>query len=531
MQRLIGISLRATVFFGSAVVFLGGGPAEAYQIKFDLDGIFKHIFGPPDGTGAIEYRTGAPKSTSIQIVSTGFPVPADRGGTNLGAVDSPIELIDGTPGTARVITDLAIGHGQSLGNLESDGSKPPPQGFTGPPGTLEQSFSATGFWRVIREATDTLPLKWVALSGSLRGDVRLDPPLFGTAEALVAGSIRVDPFGSFAFSTNKQTSSSGSLGVGIGIKEITGDISFTPPSVTGSPTLGTVAFTDIDRSISLDTPYEFSLSGSLSAQLSSFGITGTAFSIANLWTQQFELAPVPCRPTGGAFLILNDVPAESCFDYGDAPESYGTLLPSGPRYEEGHEQRLGRLWDTEPDGQPSPNADGDDLNGGCSQFACFPPDDEDGVIFGANSVDVAINVDRDGENDYGLRAWWDLNENGIFDHASELMMDEILKSITPGQYTRHYDLGFNPKDYYSRFRLTWIDDPLGENGGVSFATDVRPTGEYLGADGISHGEVEDYAPVPGPLPLLGVGAAFGFSRKLRKRIKTSKTPEVLSTIG
>jgi hypothetical protein len=28
-------------------------------------------------------------------------------------------------------------------------------------------------------------------------------------------------------------------------------------------------------------------------------------------------------------------------------------------------------------------------------------------------------------------------------------------------------------------------------------------------------------PVPGPLPILGVGAAFGFSRKLRKRIKHS----------
>jgi hypothetical protein len=38
-------------------------------------------------------------------------------------------------------------------------------------------------------------------------------------------------------------------------------------------------------------------------------------------------------------------------------------------------------------------------------------------------------------------------------------------------------------------------------------------------------------PVPGPLPLLGVGAAFGYSRKLRKRIKTNKTPEVLSAIG
>ena len=29
-------------------------------------------------------------------------------------------------------------------------------------------------------------------------------------------------------------------------------------------------------------------------------------------------------------------------------------------------------------------------------------------------------------------------------------------------------------------------------------------------------------PVPGPLPLLGAGAAFGFSRKLRGRIKGSQ---------
>jgi hypothetical protein len=29
-------------------------------------------------------------------------------------------------------------------------------------------------------------------------------------------------------------------------------------------------------------------------------------------------------------------------------------------------------------------------------------------------------------------------------------------------------------------------------------------------------------PVPGPLPVLGVGAAFGYSRRLRRRISTSK---------
>ena len=37
--------------------------------------------------------------------------------------------------------------------------------------------------------------------------------------------------------------------------------------------------------------------------------------------------------------------------------------------------------------------------------------------------------------------------------------------------------------------------------------------------------------VPGPLPILGLGAVFGYSRKLRKRIKASKTPEVKNFIG
>lgn len=34
-------------------------------------------------------------------------------------------------------------------------------------------------------------------------------------------------------------------------------------------------------------------------------------------------------------------------------------------------------------------------------------------------------------------------------------------------------------------------------------------------------EYNDANPVPGPLPVLGAGAAFGFSRKLRKRIRSS----------
>jgi hypothetical protein len=41
----------------------------------------------------------------------------------------------------------------------------------------------------------------------------------------------------------------------------------------------------------------------------------------------------------------------------------------------------------------------------------------------------------------------------------------------------------------------------------------------------------DFQQVPGPLPILGIGAAFGFSRKLRKRIKGSGTAVMMTTIS
>ena len=54
-------------------------------------------------------------------------------------------------------------------------------------------------------------------------------------------------------------------------------------------------------------------------------------------------------------------------------------------------------------------------------------------------------------------------------------------------------------------------------------------GDYAGCPGSCRGAKVN--PVPGPLPLLGVGAAFGFSRNLRKRIKGSKSPGVMSALG
>lgn len=215
-------------------------------------------------------------------------------------------------------------------------------------------------------------------------------------------------------------------------------------------------------------------------------------------------------------------------DFGDAPNSYKTLLASnGPRYQEGSSQRLGKKWDSEINGQPALFADGDDRSilGGFPK----PIDDEDGVRFGKDWVDVIFNIARPGVNKYQLRAWWDTNENGCFDHLTdftclgdELFIDDLL-NLAPGKHKIRYDLGFNPKDYYSRFRLTW--DPLD--------LDVKPSGEYFSkadcpssstAGCISHGEVEDYAPIPEPSSVFGtflVGALglMGIRKKRQPIIK------------
>jgi hypothetical protein len=73
-----------------------------------------------------------------------------------------------------------------------------------------------------------------------------------------------------------------------------------------------------------------------------------------------------------------------------------------------------------------------------------------------------------------------------------------------------YGVDYATEDYPNRylpyqvfFKSLLVNDPVGE--------------DYGGCPG-DCGNVK-VNPVPGPLPLLGVGAAFGYSRKMRKRIK------------
>jgi hypothetical protein len=94
---------------------------------------------------------------------------------------------------------------------------------------------------------------------------------------------------------------------------------------------------------------------------------------------------------------------------------------------------------------------------------------------------------------------------------------DIGHLATPGDYSTLFTF----EEPYQLFTVPY--DSTSTTTGESLKA-----GEYAGCPGSCKGAVVQ---TPGPLPLLGVGAAFGFSRNLRKRIKGSKSPEVMSALG
>ncbi len=106
-----------------------------------------------------------------------------------------------------------------------------------------------------------------------------------------------------------------------------------------------------------------------------------------------------------------------------------------------------------------------------------------------------------------VRAWFFTNAGS----GVEWRLD-ALSSIEPGPNT--------PDAIVSSSARAYVKAQAGVTGtGLANAS----TGSISG--------VETATKVPGPLPLLGVGAALGYSRKLRNRIKISKLPEVMNAIG
>lgn len=188
----------------------------------------------------------------------------------------------------------------------------------------------------------------------------------------------------------------------------------------------------------------------------------------------------------GLGTILND--DSPPLDFGDAPDSYGTLLASnGARHEvrPGEELFLGTLIDVEPDGQPTPDASGDDANNAA---------DEDGVvllsprIFPGATVSLQVTASGPGK----LDAWLDADQNGTFD-GDEKFLDSV--SLVAGVNVLQVAVPASvlPGTTFARFRF-------------SSAGGLGPTG--LAADG----EVEDYQVEIAGLDFGDAPASYGTLR-------------------
>ncbi len=174
----------------------------------------------------------------------------------------------------------------------------------------------------------------------------------------------------------------------------------------------------------------------------------------------------PCDGDGGGY--------DCEVDFGDAPDTYGTtfsnngashhITSTGPR--------MGMFVDAEGDGQPSVNADEDDL---------AVRDDEDGVTFvggpilGAGTVkEILVDIQNllPGETAF-IDGWVDFDGDGSFNGNNQIFASQ---PVTPGVNFLTFSVpyaGSRLGPTYARFRVS-------TTGGLG------PQGHAIG------GEVEDY---------------------------------------
>jgi hypothetical protein len=166
------------------------------------------------------------------------------------------------------------------------------------------------------------------------------------------------------------------------------------------------------------------------------------------------------------------------FDFGDAPSRYPvTIADSGARAGVIPGFRLGTRWDIDADGQPSEQADGDDLNGNVENGVTI--NDEDGVTFlrpivtGDSTNRVSVSVGNTSDATAYVSAWIDFNQDGDWNDAGEkIISDNVLSAGDNSVFFAAPAAGLLGETF-ARFRLSSIPG-------------VGPTGSAPG------GEVEDY---------------------------------------
>ena len=179
------------------------------------------------------------------------------------------------------------------------------------------------------------------------------------------------------------------------------------------------------------------------------------------WQSIVWNTPSPTRFSDMAFAITSVEPED--MDFGDAKDpTYPTLLASdGARHIIDAVTFMGASIDADADGQPHPNALGDDNDGN---------DDEDGVTFTSPvylgqsaTVDVIASVDG------VLNAWMDFDGNGSWGDPGEQIFTDVPLTVGTNNLTYYVSsIGITGPSYV-RFRFSTVS-------GLSF-TGIAPDGE------------------------------------------------------
>ncbi len=240
-------------------------------------------------------------------------------------------------------------------------------------------------------------------------------------------------------------------------------------------------------------------------------------------------------PVGGAHVVtFTGAPLGNNFDFGnrpnldfgDLPNSYQTTLASGgPSHGILAGLSLGTRVDAELDGQPSVNADGDDLSGPIG------PDgqvinDEDGVRLvtplgpGAPATFEITTTNTTGQPAF-LQAWFDFNQDGQFQAGEQVLINRQLGSaVTP--IVVNVPSFTEPGPLYARFRYS-LSQNLGVGGQAAtgevedYVFFVQPSAELAVDDSLTVSRntqanqlevlANDFDPANNPLTITGLGLA------------------------
>lgn len=275
-------------------------------------------------------------------------------------------------------------------------------------------------------------------------------------------------------------------------------------------------FNDVNENIALSYPLNAG-DNTLTLSLPMDAVVGTTFSRFRFTTDSRPLAPDGIYDHG----VIPDgevedhrLTIETPRDYGDAPASYQTLIANNGAshlvFPCATGVHLGPNVDPDIDGQPTANAQGDDLD---DEWIVNGRDDEDGVSNFAHDPTpldafgrpIGIKYLSAGLSDVAivtasvpgyLHAWIDYNRDGDFADAGEQIANSL--AVTAGVNTVNFN---NPSSAgtglsYARFRFTTVPGMLpwfgstimgGPNDGVQVDGEVEDY-EVMLVPGVDHGD-------------------------------------------